>query len=70
MFKDFFVKATGNPSPYPYQEAFAEGAALPELLNVPTGVGKTATVILGWLYRRRCANDAVKANTPRRLDLR
>jgi len=67
MFKDFFAKATGNPSPYPYQEAFAEDRELPDLLNVPTGVGKTATAILGWLYRRRFASADIQKSTPRRL---
>ncbi len=61
-FDDFFHQATER-APYPYQRVFAEDGDLPELLNIPTGVGKTAAVILGWLYRRRnrCAS------TPRRL---
>ena len=46
MFDDFFKQATGC-RPYPYQCAFAQDGELPELLNVPTGVGKTATVLLG-----------------------
>ena len=62
MFDDFFKQATGRDC-YPYQRAFAEADALPELLNVPTGVGKTATAVLGWLYRRRARSQS----TPRRL---
>ncbi len=62
MFDDFFKKATGR-EPYPYQRKFAEDGELPELLNVPTGIGKTATSILGWLYRRR----EHPGSTPRRL---
>ena len=62
-FDDFFKIATGGAEPYPYQRAFAEDGELPELLNIPTGVGKTATVILGWLYRRRTRSGS----TPRRL---
>ena len=62
MFDDFFKQATGRDC-YPYQCAFAEADALPELLNVPTGVGKTATAVLGWLYRRRARSQS----TPRRL---
>jgi len=62
MFDDFFKQATGR-DPYPYQREFAEDGELPELLNVPTGIGKTATAILGWLYRRR----ERPASTPRRL---
>ncbi len=44
-FAEFFRRATTSPTerqgrtPYPYQTAFAEGDSLPELLNVPTGVG-------------------------------
>lgn len=72
-FVEFFSKATTSPTerrgrtPYPYQQAFAEGDSLPELLNVPTGVGKTATAVLGWLYRRREAASQVRETTPRRL---
>ena len=66
-FRDFFHKATSGGTPYPYQTVFAEGESLPELLNVPTGVGKTATAILGWLYRRIEATSLVRGTTPRRL---
>lgn len=62
MFDDFFKQATER-QPYPYQRAFAEDGEWPDLLNVPTGVGKTATAILGWLYRRRTKPES----TPRRL---
>ncbi|MFO1005559.1 MAG: CRISPR-associated helicase Cas3' [Planctomycetaceae bacterium] len=50
-FCDFFKLATGT-SPYPYQERFATSIELPHLLRVPTGAGKTATAVLGWLWRR------------------
>lgn len=67
-FKDFFRTATDGRDPYPYQERFAMAAELPELLNVPTGVGKTATAILGWLYRRRFhEHQHLQKATPRRL---
>lgn len=66
-FHEFFKAATSR-SPYPYQERFAMGDELPELLNVPTGVGKTATAILAWIYRRRFHEDShVRQATPRRL---
>lgn len=61
-FFDFFHRATGF-RPYPYQERLAENLAMPRLLNVPTGVGKTAAVILSWVYRRLYHPD----ETPRRL---
>ncbi len=73
IFWDFFRSATKTSTqpdgraPYPYQTAFADAETLPELLNVPTGVGKTATAILGWLYRRREAAIEIRLKTPRRL---
>ena len=73
-FDDFFRQATKTKSEphgrdaYPYQSRFAVDDELPELLNVPTGVGKTATAILGWLYRRRFHTDKhIQRTTPRRL---
>ncbi len=47
-FDEFFKTATDGRSPYPYQKTIAEGDSIPELLSVPTGVGKTAAAILGW----------------------
>ncbi len=61
-FADFFERATGQ-RPYPYQERFAEADPLPHLLRAPTGAGKTAAAILGWLWHRK----SEKPNTPRRL---
>jgi CRISPR-associated endonuclease/helicase Cas3 len=67
-FPEFFAKATQGGTPYPYQQALATVEPFPELLSIPTGLGKTAAVILGWLYRRRFHNDAnVRNSTPRRL---
>ena len=43
-FAEFFKTATGGNSPYPYQKAIAEGDSIPELLSVPTGVGKTTLI--------------------------
>ncbi len=64
--KDLFQKATGH-APYPYQERLANEADLPQVLGVPTGLGKTAAVALSWLYRRRFASADVRSETPRRL---
>ncbi len=58
-----FRQATGNPKPFPYQEAFATADALPELVHAPTGAGKTATAVLGWAWRYFHTNKP----TPRRL---
>ncbi len=63
---DLYRTATGN-EPYPYQIRLATSGQLPELLSVPTGVGKTAAAILAWVYRRRFANESVRQSTPRRL---
>ena len=40
---------------------------MPNLVRVPTGLGKTAMAVLGWLWRLRFAEDAVQQATPRRL---
>jgi CRISPR-associated endonuclease/helicase Cas3 len=61
-----FEKASGFP-PYDYQIRLATGGQLPELLNVPTGLGKTAAVVLAWLWRRHFAEEQVRRQTPRRL---
>lgn len=66
-YKKFFRDATGLPNdPYPYQIRLATEDSFPELLNVPTGLGKTAAVILAWLWRRRF-DERFKNETPRRL---
>jgi len=68
-FPSFFKAAKGfSDNPYPYQERLAT-ESFPELLDVPTGLGKTAAAILGWLWRRRFHHDAkIRSSTPRRLD--
>ncbi|HWO20471.1 MAG TPA: CRISPR-associated helicase Cas3' [Kofleriaceae bacterium] len=66
-FEAFFSTATGT-EPFPYQLQFAIEPALPDLVVAPTGAGKTATAVLGWLWRRRHHPDErVRAATPRRL---
>lgn len=64
--QELFKEATGY-DPYPYQVKLAMGEELPELLNIPTGVGKTAAVVLSWIYRRRFAEKKIRDSTPRRL---
>lgn len=52
-FDDFFRQATAiEEQPYPYQVRLATAPAdeFPELLDVPTGLGKTAAVVLAWLW--------------------
>ncbi len=66
-FREVFRAATGQ-TPYPYQADMATGVDLPNLLRVPTGSGKTAAAVLGWLYRRRFHKDErLRERTPRRL---
>lgn len=65
-FSPWFQKITGQP-PYPYQVALATGSELPDLLSVPTGAGKTAAAVLGWLWRRRFGPQMLRTRTPRRL---
>lgn len=66
-YKEFFQKATGY-EPFPYQVKVAEIADFPVFMKIPTGAGKTATVILAWIWRRFYHPDlAVRKATPRRL---
>lgn len=65
-FARWFRRAT-EKEPYPFQLRFACEPTLPELVDVPTGMGKTAMAVLGWLWRRRFAEEKVKKATPRRL---
>lgn len=71
-YKEFFNKAMGwdtqdyRQGPYPYQMRLVLDKTFPELLDVPTGLGKTAAVVLAWLWRRRF-DDRFKEVTPRRL---
>lgn len=78
QFDTFFQSATGN-SPYDYQCRLACGDAArlgnaetlitgrdcrSLLINVPTGLGKTAAVVLAWLWNRV---ELKKTDWPRRL---
>jgi len=66
-FDSIFERATTN-KPFPYQERLATvGGTVPHLLNVPTGLGKTAAAVLAWLWRRRFADESIRKLTPRRL---
>jgi CRISPR-associated endonuclease/helicase Cas3 len=68
-FNRFFHEATRSDqepdgrTPYPFQKRFAEARCLPHLVQTPTGAGKTATAVLGWLWRWQTQ----KPDTPRRL---
>ncbi|MGH7708994.1 MAG: type I-G CRISPR-associated helicase/endonuclease Cas3g [Vulcanimicrobiaceae bacterium] len=66
-FQEFFriITATdenpGGRDPYPYQIRMAD--SIPELVDIPTGLGKTEAVIAAWLWR---LIEHVE-DTPRRL---
>ena len=61
-FGEFFSTAFGGANPFTYQQALAE-RDWPDALIAPTGLGKTAAVVLAWLWKRATA----PATTPRRL---
>ncbi|PWC36552.1 hypothetical protein TSO352_11715 [Azospirillum sp. TSO35-2] len=65
-FDSFFARAMGDPlrAPYDYQRRLAL-EPWPEVLIAPTGLGKTAAVVLGWLWQRQNAPQS----TPLRLVL-
>ena len=63
IFADFFSRAfAGDATPFAYQQALAE-RDWPDALIAPTGLGKTAAVVLAWLWKRAISPQSV----PRRL---
>jgi len=67
-FQRFFAAVYRDRSPYPYQKDLAEVESWPTLLDIPTGLGKTAAVLGGWCYRRFFhPSDEIRRSTPRRL---
>ena len=54
-------------TPFRFQRDFAQADTLPSMVHVPTGLGKTATVVLGWIWRRFHAPLSTKKTTARRL---
>lgn len=65
-FRTVFKKLTGH-EPFPWQEQIASLSELPSLVRVPTGLGKTAAVVISWLWRRRFAEQETQQQTQRRL---
>ena len=67
-FEELFRRAVDRDwRPFPYQVEFSTAAELPSTLRIPTGLGKTAAVVLGWLWRRFDALPEIRRATPRRL---
>lgn len=50
-FRSFFHDATGGFAPYDWQVRVATGG-LPDVLPIPTGLGKTEGTVLAWAWRR------------------
>jgi CRISPR-associated endonuclease/helicase Cas3 len=65
-FEQFFEAATDH-APYDYQRRLAVGDAgwpcEPQLINVPTGLGKTAAGVLAWLWNRLAPSLNSKPST-------
>jgi CRISPR-associated endonuclease/helicase Cas3 len=63
-YEEFFGIASGDGrQPFPWQVALAAQDPLPSLLDIPTGLGKTAGVVLAWAWARY----QQRVDTPRRL---
>lgn len=74
-YQEFFRSAYGKLEdprfqPFDYQCRLAS-EAWPDLLGVPTGMGKTAGIVLAWLWKRGWRQDeraeSPETETPRRL---
>jgi CRISPR-associated endonuclease/helicase Cas3 len=59
----FFRAATGGHSPYPWQIRLAEDPVCrSRLIDIPTGLGKTAGVILAWLWQQHLLSPSQNSN--------
>lgn len=66
-YEDTFRLAT-TKDPYPYQCRVVAEEQLPDVIDAPPGTGKTAAVLVGWIWLRFFHPDpSVRAQTPRRL---
>ncbi len=63
-FETFFEKCSTH-SPHPYQRLLATGD-WPETLIIPTGFGKTAAVLVAWIWKIRQSREPVKNPTTHR----
>ena len=70
-FEQFFQAATGY-APYDYQRRLAGGGngqpCASQLITVPTGLGKTAAVVLAWLWNRLSPSISSQPSTPQPSD--
>lgn len=72
-YSEFFTAATDKSAPYDYQSRLAHLPCESRLISVPTGLGKTAAVVLSWLWNRQTSKSQISdlkcqtAPWPRRL---
>lgn len=65
QFAEFFEAATAGEKPFPYQRRLAlDHRAQSTLMDIPTGLGKTDSVLAAWLWNRVGRRDPT---WPRRL---
>ena len=62
-YSEFFKKATSF-DPYPYQINIAENKDFPQILEVPTGTGKTSSIVIAWIWKLLQNNETY---VPQRL---
>jgi CRISPR-associated endonuclease/helicase Cas3 len=69
-YDELFARSLDGAEPYPYQRRLAE-QDWPEVVDIPTGLGKTAAISLAWLYKRGWRaggqHEPPDHSTPRRL---
>ncbi|MFH1113905.1 MAG: CRISPR-associated helicase Cas3' [Pseudomonadota bacterium] len=65
-YSDFFQKGTGS-RPFAYQDRLATLEKWPDVIEAPTGAGKTAAVVMAWLWRSFVDDKNRGGCTPRRL---
>lgn len=66
LFFQHATKSDAHPAgldAFPYQRKLATTSLTSRLIDIPTGCGKTAAVVLSWLWRRRID----PGGTPRRF---
>lgn len=61
-YDEFFRSLTGH-TPFDYQRRLALREDWPTLIDIPTGLGKTAAIVVAWLWKRRAQPE----HCPRRL---
>jgi CRISPR-associated endonuclease/helicase Cas3 len=65
-YSKIYYEATGK-EPFPYQIRLAENTNFPEIIKIPTGLGKTSAILMAWTWKRFFADQDIRSKTPRRL---